>query len=204
MSTETWKLTTTVSTSSGTTSSETSLVSTEKDVLTSMLQNFENKPFLKHEAQGFDQFPLFNYYRTEEESFMKTFRPVPIQDISPYGNIINNHTLYKVKRNDDGSLLLKARISPHGNEDDLKNVLRKDCSTCPPTGLRISGSNAALHGWKINKADSRAAFLRTGEAHRDVYVRPPRKIKLNIHSSLAATKCCKWPCKCQCQMAEAV
>ena len=178
MSAETWKLTTTVSANSGTTSSRTSLLSTEKDVLTSMLQNFGNKPFLKHEAQGFDQFPLFNSYRTEEESFMKTVRPVPIQDVPQYGNIISSHTLYKVKRSDDGSLLLKARIAPHGNEDDLKNVLSKDCSTCPPTGLRIVESIAAIKGWTIYKADVKAAFLQTGEAHRDVYVRPPRDSKM--------------------------
>lgn len=76
--------------------------------------------------------------------------------------------LYNVKRIDDGSVLLKARIAPHGNEDDLKNILNKDCSTCPPTGLRMFESIAALHGWKIYKADVKGAFLETGEAHQDV------------------------------------
>ena len=178
MSTEPWKLTTTVSANSCTTSSSISLVRTERDNLTSMLQNFGNKPFLKHEAQGFDQLLLSNSYKTEEESFMKTFRHVPIQYVPQYGNIISSHTLYKVKRNEDGSLLLKARIAPHGNEDDLKNVLSKDCSTCPLTGLRIVESIAALHGRTIYKADVKAAFLQTGEAYRNAYVRPPGESKM--------------------------
>lgn len=93
MSTETWKLTTTVSPNSGTTSSGIKPVTAEKDVLTSMLQNFGNKPFLKHEAQGFDQFPLFNSHKSEEGSIMKTVRPVPIQDVLQYGNITSSNTL---------------------------------------------------------------------------------------------------------------
>lgn len=89
--------------------------------------------------------------------------------------MISSHTLYKVKQNDDRSLKLKARIAPHGNEDNLKDVLTKDCSTCPPTGLRILESIASLHGWNVYKADVKAAFLQTGKAYRDVYVRPPRE-----------------------------
>lgn len=92
-------------------------------------------------------------------------------------NIIGSHTLYKVKQNDDGSLKLKARIAPHGNEDDLKDVLNKDCSTCPPTGLRMLESVASPFGWTVYKADVEAAFLETDEAQRDVYVLPPRKIQ---------------------------
>ena len=77
--------------------------------------------------------------------------------------------------NDDGSLKLKARIAPHGNEDDLKRVLNKDCSTCPPTGRRILEYIASLHGWRVYKADVSAAFFQTGKAERDFYFRPPRE-----------------------------
>ena len=90
-------------------------------------------------------------------------------------NIISSHTLYKVKKNDNRSLKLEARIAPHGNEEDLTNVLNKDCSTFPPTGLRILESLASLRGWTVYKADVEADFLQTGEAQRDVYVRPPRE-----------------------------
>lgn len=143
-----------------------------------MLEYFGNKPFLRHHAQGFDQFPLVNAYKAEEETFLKTARPVPKDKIPPSSNIISSHTLYKVKMNDDGSLKLKARIAPHGNEDDLKDTLSKDCSTCPPTGLRILESIASLFGWTLYKADVKAAFLQTGLAQRDVYVRPPRESEM--------------------------
>ena len=80
-----------------------------------------------------------------------------------------------MKRCDDGVLKLKARVAPHGIEDELKTVLSKDCSTCPPTGLRILESIASLYGWTVYKGDVSAAFLQTGKAERDVYVRPPRE-----------------------------
>ena len=79
-----------------------------------------------------------------------------------------------MKQNDDESLKLKARIAPHGN-DNLKNILSKDCATCPTTGLRILDSIASLYNWKLYKADVKAAFLQTGEAKRDLYFRPSKE-----------------------------
>lgn len=140
-----------------------------------MAKHFGNKSFMKHQAQGFDQFPIVNAFQREQDKFLKTVRPVLKNKVPAGSNIIGSHTLYKVKTNNDGSLKLKARIAPHGNEDDLKFVLNKDCSTCPPTGLRILESIASVHGWRVYKADVSAAFLQTGKAERDVYVRPPRE-----------------------------
>lgn len=127
---------------------------------------------MRHQVQGFEQYPLVNACAREEETFLKTARVVYHRDIPADANVINSHTLYKVKQN-DGSLKLKVRIAPHGNEDDLKTTLSKDCATCPPTGLRILESIASLFGWALYKADVKAAFLETGAAERDVYVKPP-------------------------------
>ena len=80
-----------------------------------------------------------------------------------------------MKQNDDGSLKLKARIAPQRNEDDMKYFLSKDCTTCPPTGLRILESFASLYSWTVYKADVMAAFLQTGEEKKNVYVRPPKE-----------------------------
>ena len=141
-----------------------------------MVDHFGNKPFIKDHAQCFEQYPLVNAYKLEEEIFLKTVGPVSNDKILPGSNVISSHTLYKVKQNDDGSLKLKARIAPHGNEDNLKNILSKDCATCPPTGLRILESIASLYNWKLYKADVKAAFLQTGEVKTDVlYVRPPKE-----------------------------
>ena len=85
-----------------------------------MLDHFGNKPFLKHHAQGFDQYPLANAYNEGEETFLKTVSPVTHDEVLPNSNIINRHTLYKVKTNENGSLRLKERTAPHGNEDDMR------------------------------------------------------------------------------------
>lgn len=77
-------------------------------------------------------------------------------------NIISNHTIYKVKQNDDGSLKLKARIAPPGNKEDQQELLTKVYSTWPPTGLHILESVASLYGWRVYKADVKTAFLQTG------------------------------------------
>ena len=175
ISNERWQFANALAASSSTFPESLKLTSKENEVLFSMVDYFGNKPFLKHHAQGFDQYPLANAYKLEEESFLKTVRPVPHDKIPAGSNIIRSHTLYKVKQNEDGSLKRKARIAPHGNENDFKNDLSKDCATCPPTGLRILESIASLYKWKLHKADVKAAFLQTGQAKRDVYVRPPKE-----------------------------
>jgi len=114
-------------------------------------------------------------YDAEEETFIKTVEIVARDDVPDHANVINSHVLYKLKQNDDGTLKLKACIAPQGNEDDLKDVLNSDCSTYPPTELRIVESIASLFGWKMYKADVKAAFLQTGSAGRDVYVKPLRE-----------------------------
>lgn len=49
-----------------------------------------------------------------------------IKDVPSGANVIKSHVLYKVKREDDGYLKLKARIDPHGNEDKMKHDFTTD------------------------------------------------------------------------------
>ena len=60
---------------------------------------------------------------------------------------------------DDGT---KCRIAPHGNEDNGKENLSSDSASVTPLAFRIF-----LSIW--------AAFLQTGPAQRDVYVRLPQE-----------------------------
>ena len=161
---EVWKFNDSLTSSSSSFSNMLQVTSTENSVLSSMLEHFGNKPFMRHQAQGFEQFALVNAYKAEEETFLKTVRPVTHDKIPAGSNVISSHVLYKVKQNDEGSLKLKARIAPHGNEDDLKDVLSKDCMPCPPTGIRILESLASLFGWPVYRADVKAAFLQTGDS----------------------------------------
>lgn len=93
-------------------------------------------------------------------------------------NVIGSHTIYKIKVDDNNELKIKALIAPHGNEDDLKEVLNKDCVMCPPAGLRVLESIAALMGWNIYKACVTSAFLQAVEAARDIYVKPRQESKM--------------------------
>lgn len=54
-------------------------------------------------------------YEIEEEAILKTGKVVPKDEVPDGANIVNSHTIYKVKVNNDASHKMKARISPHGN-----------------------------------------------------------------------------------------
>lgn len=141
-----WNYSDTIAANSSTVSADLAVSSTEQKVLSAMNEHFGNKPFMKHQAQGFEQYPLVNSYAIEEKTFLKTARSLYHRYVPDGANVIISHTLYKVKHNNDGTLKLKARKAPHGNEDDPKHLLSKDCSMCPPTGLCILESSASLFG----------------------------------------------------------
>lgn len=130
---------------------------------------------MKHEAQGFERYVLGKTYLIDEEVYLKTVKPIFRFDVPLYANVVNHHVLYKVKQNDDGSLKLKAQTAPHRNEDDLKDALTKDCTICSPTALRILESIASVYSRKIYKSDVKGTFVQTGEAHGQVFVKPPQE-----------------------------
>ena len=195
MNEETWKLEcddnsdTNISGSSGISSNkqnknaEQTIIDSEPQELERMCEYFGNKPFLRFQAQGFEQCVLSKAYKAEEDEFIKTVEIVPKDKVPQNANIIKSHAIYKIKTNDDSSMKLKARIAPHGNEDSMRDELTTDCATCSPAGLRILESIASLFGWTIVRVDGKAAFLQTGKAQRKVYVIPPAE------SRMKATHC---------------
>lgn len=138
-----------------------------------MLEHFGNKQFMRFQTQGFEKYPLNKAYAIEEEEFLNPVKVISKFEIPKGANVVNSHVLYKIKTKEGGMLKLKSRIATHGNEDDMKNVLSTDCTTCSPTGIRIVESTASLYGWKVTDADFKAAFIQTGDAMGDVYVKPP-------------------------------
>lgn len=175
MSDETWKYQEDKDTVASASSSTLELQSNEQEILSQLSKFFGNKPFLRFQCQGFEQFPLINAYRKEEVQFLNIVKPVLIESVPRNANIIDSHTLYKVKHNDDDTLALKARIAPHVNEDRDKEELTTDCATCSPSGIRVVKSMASLKGWKLKRGDAKGAFLKTGDAERDVWMIPPRE-----------------------------
>lgn len=89
--------------------------------------------------------------------------------------MIDSHVIYKVKLDDENILSLKARITPHGNRDDMKDHLTKYCTTCPPTDLHIQESISSLKSCKAFRGDVKNAFLKSVDVSRDIYVESPRE-----------------------------
>jgi len=151
------------------------LSSLEADAIQIYFSVFKFKEFLQSHAQGLPQFIIQNAYEKEETSFKKTVRSIHCSKVPQFSNVISSHVLYKVKKMDDGSMKMKARIAPHGNKDKFKNDVKKDSATCPPVGIRIALSIASMLKWDTAKIDFTSAFLQAGDATRDVYVIPPRE-----------------------------
>lgn len=101
---------------------------------------------MRHEALGFPSFSFINAYGGEETVLKEAVRMFPIHDVPQDANIIALHIIVKVKIHDDESLLLQARIAPHGEEDELKKrcfevtapyVVQSGCEgACPPLHLQ--------------------------------------------------------------------
>lgn len=69
--------------------------SKEGSVLKDICTYFGNKTFMKHDAQGFDQFPFTNAYKIEEDSLIKTVKEVPKCKIPNDTNRKTCHILYR-------------------------------------------------------------------------------------------------------------
>lgn len=126
----------------------TSTVLESKTLVQQAFKNYQdylnNKPFMKHQAQVFEQFPLAKGYLNEQSDFLKTVAIFPKHFLPADENIIGSHTVYKIKMNDDKSLMLKARIAAHtAMRMILKKCLLKTVQCL--SLLRCTFSNQARH-----------------------------------------------------------
>lgn len=108
------------------------LASTTQEVLKSYYEHFGYKDFRRSHAQGFSSFPIINAFAMEEEKCKETVKLIHRSDVLTSANVTTSHVIYKVKENDDKSLMMQARIAPHGNMDQDKVILNRFCylSTC--------------------------------------------------------------------------
>lgn len=133
---------------------------------------------MRHQSQGFEQFPIVKSYSLEEETFLKTPGPVPFRDFPRGSHVVNSNVIYNVKQNYGLSLKFKARIASYGNGDDIKNRLASDCITCLPSGLLIADSISSSFVWTVYRADVKVTFLQTGTVCCDVYFKPPQESRM--------------------------
>lgn len=121
---------------------------------------------------------LRNVYEREEQKYIATVKCVQRRQVLRDSNIVSSHVVYKIRVEDDDSLRLKARISPHGNKDSDTENLWSDFCTCALIGIRTVTTVAAVSRWRIVQIDVEMAFHQSEPADRKVYVRPPRELKL--------------------------
>lgn len=73
-------------------SAQLQITSTGDAVLLSMLEHFNRKSFMRHQAQDFEQYRLVNAYAREEETFLRAARPVHYRDLANRANVMSSHT----------------------------------------------------------------------------------------------------------------
>lgn len=118
-----------------------------------------------HQAHGMPRFVTENAYSAEPIGFKKTVREDPVLQVPDNANIIGSHVLYKIKKCDSGTFLLKAGIAQHGNEDNGKHFLKTDSTTCPPVGFHILFSLPLLVGGLSQRLISKAGSYNLARQH---------------------------------------
>lgn len=76
--------------------------------------------------------------------------------------------MFKVKEDEDHLRKLKARLVTHGNHDDMKNEVRKDCSNAEMIVVRLPISVALCLGFCFGVADVKGAYLQSGPIRGDI------------------------------------
>lgn len=126
---------------------------------------------MKQHAFGFEQYSLWEAYNAAKLFSRKNVKPGDETSVDQAVNVISSHDVYKMKRTDNWSLKLNARIASHGKQDYLKELLTKYCPICSPAGMRIKESITSFFCWKLYKADVIMVFIQIGAGNIDVFVR---------------------------------
>lgn len=99
---------------------------------------------------------------------------IPDYEVPPSSNIISSHAIFKIKESEDDDLQMKARFVLHGNRDREKDEIRKDSAAADMKILRIVLSLGVILNFTFGVADIKGAYMQSGPAQRDIYVRPPK------------------------------
>lgn len=116
-------------------------------MLKQIFDTFGNEPFMCHQAQGFDQYLVLGAYKREKDSFTKSVCIVGSDSAGSEAKIISSHVIYKIKIYEDQYLMLKATLAPHCHKDIDKLQFRSDLCMCPPVGIQVIFSTAAIRWW---------------------------------------------------------
>lgn len=153
----------------------------EQSLLADVAELFPKKPVPRHQLERFEQAAEVKTYKNEGEELCEHVSRIQVADICADANVIRGHIVSKLKRNREVSLMLKARIAPHSNENNQKPDLRTECFMCSPSEVHILLAVSATGRWRIDKANARSTFSSRGCAPRGVYVVQPLECNSRSH-----------------------
>lgn len=113
------------------------------------MQNSNKFTFMRLMVQAFPSCFLVNSHQQEELTFFKIVRQVPKVTVLASANIVSSHVLFKVTREDAGSMLLNGHIALTGNEDAVPANLCSDYCMCAPPALQILLSVSTLRQLRL-------------------------------------------------------
>ena len=156
----------------------------EQQILSNLFKRTGGAQFLLHENPDV---PLWILDDARQKEIGDNWQPymniVQKSSIPNNANVIGSHFVYKIKEDYEPGLKtmtykLKARLCVHGNHDDKKDIMRSDAAVVSHFGFRLIYSISVTHGMRLAKLDIKGAYPRSGEAKRQIYVRPPTEMGL--------------------------
>ena len=153
------------------------LESSEQSILQSLRTIVGDKPVSEFRLQFAPRWLLDKSIETEKQNYFaeNAYEEVYIKTLPRSANIISSHHFFQIKH--DGSadkLKLKCRMTPHGNQDDEKDFVRKDSRTAQFPIIRTLICLCILLDLSFATLDIKSAYLQAGKFPRTIFVRPPK------------------------------
>ena len=120
--------------------------------------------------------------KEHRNNWQDAYEEINDKDVPRNSNIISSHALFKIKESEDDSLVMKARFVLHGNRDREKNDIRKDSASADMTIFRLVLSLGVILNFTFGVADIKGAYMQSGPAKREIYVRPPKDWTTTRHT----------------------
>lgn len=115
------------------------------------------------------------------ENWLGAYEIVDEQSVPREANKIGCHAVYKIKdatiAGGKETLVMKARNVLHGNRDKDRYTVRRDSSSADLAVVRLVISLGVMLGFSFGTADVKGAYMQSGPAKRDIFVRPPKEFK---------------------------
>jgi len=151
------------------------LASDEQHVLTSIEDVIGTSQISASKLRFAPDWVMQKSFGKEMDNWNGVYEEVQEDTVPLNANVIRSHTVFKIKKDENGVLSLKSRIVAHGNEDRDKDTVRKDSAAAQFVVIRLLLSIATLLGFRLGKIDVKKAYLQSGPITRQIFVRPPRE-----------------------------